>query len=182
LPGEVRVKIDLTKIEDEPVEFAEELILDPESLDETRVAGPMVVRLEGTVRSMADHFLLNGRGTAEGKLGCVRCLEPVSWRVSSTYAVEIALAESAPLEEELALDEGDLDVHFLEEPVLDLEHLAIEQIVLELPMRVLCNDDCAGLCPQCGENRNVEGACRCEPEPDPRWAALADLAGRTPGN
>jgi uncharacterized protein len=100
--------------------------------------------------------------------------------MESAFDVEVALAETAPLEPELALDEADLDIVFLEEPVLDLEKLAVEQVVLEMPMRVLCSEKCAGLCPRCGANRNVEGACRCEAETDPRWAALGDLAGENP--
>ena len=100
--------------------------------------------------------------------------------MDSAFSIEIALADAAPLDPELALEEADLDVVFLETPNLDLEKLALEQLVLELPMRVLCSDECAGLCPQCGANRNVEGACRCEPEADPRWAALKDLAGQDP--
>ena len=178
--GEVCVKVDLSKIEHEPLSFAEDLVLGRDQLDATRVAGPVKVRLEGTVRPAAGRFLVDGHGTAAGKVNCARCLKPVAWRMNSAFTLELALVETAPLESDLALDEGDLDVVFIEEPVLDLEELAVEQVMLELPMRVLCNDDCAGLCPRCGEDRNVEGACRCEPEPDPRWSALGDLVGGNP--
>ncbi len=174
------MKIDLSKIEGEPEAFAETMGFDGEQLDPTRVVGPMKVRLEGKVRPVGEHYLVDGRALAGGKLSCCRCLEPVDWQLESPFDVEVGLAESAPLDPELALEEADLDVMFLEEPLLDLEQLAIEQVVLELPMRVLCDEECAGLCPRCGVNRNVEGACQCEPEADPRWAALKDLAGETP--
>lgn len=173
------MKIDLSKIEDEPKTFAETITLAEERLDPNLVTGPMTVRLEGTVRPAGDHYLANGRTEAHGQLICGRCLEPVDWQMESTFDIEIAFAHAAPLDSEIALDEADLDVVYLEEAQLDLEKLAMEQIELELPMRIVCSEECAGLCPSCGANRNLEGACRCEPEADPRWSALKDLAGET---
>ncbi len=55
---------------------------------------------------------------------------------------------------------------------IDLRTLAVEQIQLELPLKPVCRQDCQGLCPQCGGNRN-QVSCDCNPAPvDPRWAAL----------
>jgi uncharacterized protein len=173
------VKIDLSKIEDEPKAFAETITLAEDRLDPNLVAGPMTVRLEGTVRPAGDHYLVTGRADAEGLLSCGRCLEPVDWRMESAFDIEIALAQAAPLDPEIALEEDDLDVVYLEKSELDLEKLAMEQIELELPMRVVCSEDCAGLCPSCGANRNSGETCRCEPDADPRWEALKELSGET---
>jgi len=173
------VKIDLSKIGDEPENFAETLTLSDDALDPNLVAGPIKARLEGTVRPAGDHYLVIGRVGAEGRLSCGRCLEPVDWQMESAFDIEVAMAQTAPLDPEIALDAADLDVVFLEEALLDMERLAVEQIELELPIRILCSEECAGLCPSCGANRNSEGACRCEPETDPRWAALKDLAGES---
>ena len=53
-----------------------------------------------------------------------------------------------------------------------------EQILLAVPLRVLCIEECKGLCPHCGKNLN-EGQCSCaEPLEDPRWAALKDIRKR----
>lgn len=57
---------------------------------------------------------------------------------------------------------------------LDLEQLTWEDILLFLPSKLLCRDDCKGICPQCGKNLN-EGTCECKKEIDPRFAALLDL-------
>jgi len=54
---------------------------------------------------------------------------------------------------------------------IDLGPLVRDAIVLELPMAPLCREDCAGLCPQCGADRN-EGECGCVAPADPRWANL----------
>jgi len=171
------VKIDLSKIEGESKTFAETFVLDEEKLDPDRVTGGMEIHLEGSVRPVGDHFLIDGRLTAVGRVNCGRCLEPVDWRADSGFNIEVALAETAPLDPEIALDEADLDIVFLDTSLLELEDLAVEQVELELPIRVLCSEECAGLCPRCGANRNVEDACQCEPEVDPRWAALKDLVG-----
>ena len=178
--GEVCVKIDLSKIEGEPKTFAETFELGEDRLDPDRIAGRMKIHLEGNVRPIGDHFYVDGRLTAAGKVSCGRCLEPVDWQTESDFNLEVALAKTVPLDPEIALEEADLDLMYLQEPILELEELAIEQVELELPIRVLCSEECAGLCPRCGANRNVEGACRCEPETDPRWAALKDLAGQDP--
>jgi uncharacterized protein len=57
---------------------------------------------------------------------------------------------------------------------IDLEPLARETVVLELPQAPLCREDCLGLCPHCGVDRN-EGTCSCEPPRDPRWSVLDEL-------
>jgi len=180
--GEVCVKIDLSKIEGEPIRFNETTGFDADRFDPTRVIGPMKVRLEGSVRSAGDNYFVDGHTHADGRLICSRCLEPVEWQMESSFDLEVALFEAAPRDPDFVLDAADLDVVYLEEPLLDLDELAIEQVELEMPIRVLCSEECAGLCPRCGSNRNLEGACRCEPEVDPRWAALGELAGRTPND
>ncbi len=172
------MKIDLTQIETEPLTFAEEVQLAPVDLDEDQVGGVMVARLAGTVRRVGDEFWVDGTVAASGPLVCSRCLEPVPWQTTERYSVGLRATTAAPSEEDVALDEGDLDVIFVDEPALDLARLAAEQILLALPMRILCSDACRGLCPTCRANRNQPNACRCEPEGDPRWAALRDLGPR----
>jgi uncharacterized protein len=172
------VKIDLSKIEREPLSFVEDLHLDSQRFDADRVSEAMAVRLEGEIRSVGERFAVSGEARAHGRISCGRCLKPVAWDSTSSFSMEVAMVEAAPLDAEVALDDGDLDVVFLEEPCLDLEELAVEQIMLELPIRVLCTEDCAGLCPSCGADLNEGGACGCEPDTDPRWEALAGVEGR----
>ncbi len=84
-------------------------------------------------------------------------------------------AESTTVDEdELGLDPGALDVFPYDGEVVDLEPLIREHFVLAVPYAPLCKDDCKGLCPQCGIDRNAE-TCVCEPLPDPRFAALKGL-------
>jgi len=76
-----------------------------------------------------------------------------------------------------ATDE-DEDAYPLSGDELDLEPLARDAVLLELPLAPLCAPDCRGLCPQCGTNWNV-ASCDCQPAGDPRWSALDAL--RDPG-
>jgi uncharacterized protein len=172
----VRVQIDLSRVEGEPLRFAEELTLDPEDVDPDRVVGPVEVRLEGLVVRSASGSSASGRCDARTQLACTRCLEPVEWATSDRFEVELRPSEDAPADEDVALDETELDVIFLDDEVLDTHHLAAEQVLLALPMRIVCREQCAGLCPRCGADLN-QAACTCEPEVDPRWQALEGLSG-----
>jgi len=93
--------------------------------------------------------------------------QPLSSRLSDLYLYP---PENAP---EGALTIGD-DVH------LDLSPVVREDMLVSLPIRVLCRPDCKGLCSQCGKNWN-EGPCDCQDEVlDPRLAGLADLLTKQP--
>jgi uncharacterized protein len=176
------VKVDLSSIDKEPISFEERLTLRPDRLDQDQVAGDVEVRLAGSARSVAGGYLLEGSIEAAGPLTCARCLEPVPWQLEDRFSVEYRTAEHDPGEGEFPVDEDELDVAFLTGNEIELDDLAAEQVILALPMRIVCDEACAGLCPRCGANRNRPGACRCEPEPDPRWQTLRDLAGKSSAN
>ena len=70
------------------------------------------------------------------------------------------------------------DYVIVEDGFLDVDEQLLEMLTLEFPAKILCRDDCAGLCPQCGKNKN-EGPCSCnDKETDPRLAPLAALLER----
>ena len=171
------MKIDISSLEQEPLFFDERLSVESERLDTEGVTAPVAVHLEGEVRPDGDAVTAFGRFRAEGELACSRCLEKALWKVDEPFSVDYRRPSTAPLDDEIGLDEDDLDVSFLEGEELDLLELAAEQVLLTLPMRILCNENCAGLCPTCGANRNRDSACECPPEVDPRWKALEGLAG-----
>jgi uncharacterized protein len=83
-------------------------------------------------------------------------------------------AEADDADDGVELAEDDLDVFPYEGDVVDLEPLIREQFILAVPFAPLCKDDCKGLCPMCGIDRNVE-TCRCEKPVDPRFAGLEAL-------
>lgn len=122
-------------------------------------------------------------GTFKGHLtvACGRCVGPVKLVLDETLRVTFmppsempAEDEDAPSEEGPEVSEGDLDVFPFDGEKIDLEPLLREQFVLAIPYAPLCKEDCKGLCPQCGIDRNT-GTCGCEKPIDPRLAALKGL-------
>jgi len=71
-------------------------------------------------------------------------------------------------------DEENDEILLLTDGAFDLDELAREAFILNMDTKMLCREDCKGLCPGCGANLNFE-ACRCKKEIDPRWAALQKL-------
>lgn len=174
------MKVHLSPVENEPRVISEELEVPVQRLDPEVVAEAVKVRLDLVIRSHQDTFNVAGEMALSGSLLCCRCLEPVPWQARESFQLTVAgerPGESDENEEEVELAEEDLEVMYLAGDELDLEQLAAEQTLLALPMRVVCRDNCAGICPTCGGNRNIEGACHCEPQRDPRWEALRDLRG-----
>jgi uncharacterized protein len=80
-----------------------------------------------------------------------------------------------PEQEEMAVAASESEVGFYEGDGLDLADVLREEILLLLPMHRVCREDCKGICPVCGQNRN-QVDCHCHQElADDRWAALRKL-------
>ena len=74
-----------------------------------------------------------------------------------------------------SVTDAEAEIGYYEGEGLLLEHTLREQVLLALPLRSICRDDCKGLCPQCGKNLN-EVQCDCVDEvEDPRWSALKEI-------
>ena len=123
------------------------------------------VRVSGTVRNMADALLLEGTAETMLELACDRCLKP--------FSQALTLPVSTLLAEELEDEEND-EIVLLENGEADLDEIFTTALVLSMDVKHLCSEDCKGLCPTCGADLN-DGPCGCKPEPDPRFAALAQL-------
>jgi len=122
-------------------------------------------------------------GTFKGHLvvACSRCVGPVKLAIDEKLRVTFMPPADMPAEDdEPASEEGpevreeDLDVFPYDGEKIDLEPLFREQFVLAVPYAPLCAEDCKGLCPQCGIDRNTS-TCSCEKPIDPRLAALKGL-------
>lgn len=79
-----------------------------------------------------------------------------------------------PISERLSIGVGDDDVLVVSEDDVDVLPLVCEQLAVHVPLAVVCHDQCLGLCPQCGVDRNVVD-CACTPVGDVRWSALRGL-------
>jgi uncharacterized protein len=108
------------------------------------------------------------------ELYCARCLEPVMREVDRAFDLLFRPQGSDSGEDERGVREAEAEIGYYEGNGLLLEDVLREQVLLALPMRAICRDDCRGLCPQCGQNRNT-GGCACAPGPDARWEALSHI-------
>lgn len=97
---------------------------------------------------------------------CDRCAEDFERK----YSFDLSKIVVQRLENE---DDSD-DYIVVENNVLDLDDLVYQEIQLFLPQKLLCKEDCKGLCPKCGKNLN-SGDCDCKADVDPRMAALLEL-------
>ena len=172
------MRIDLAHLEDQTLELHETLVVPVSRLDPALVAGPIRVEVDLRVRARTPGFELDGKAGMAGDLVCARCLASVPWSAREPFHFHLIDAASAPRDEDVRLERDDLDVEFFAGDSIDLMEVVAEQVLLSLPMRVLCSEDCAGVCPTCGANRNQAGACNCVPQTDPRWQALADFEPR----
>lgn len=123
-------------------------------------------------RAQSDLFF-DGSVRGRARATCARCLESFSLAIAKDFA--FVLAPEKPLIGEIELGTADLMQSFYAGSEVDLTPLIYEQVLLTLPTRPLCAEECRGLCPQCGANRN-SGDCSCSAEAgDPRLAVLRNL-------
>ena len=81
------------------------------------------------------------------------------------------------MNEEVAIDAGEAEIGFYEGDGIELNDVLREYVLLTLPMQRVCRQDCKGICPACGQNRNLKD-CACQAVPlDDRWAALERITG-----
>jgi uncharacterized protein len=138
-------------------------VLDDLAVSGSRVPEGAPVRLDLELQAVNDGIVVVGDVRADWEGECRRCLQPAGGEVVA-HVQEIY--ERDPVEGE---------TRRLGDGIVDLTELARDAVLLELPLAPLCTDDCAGICPSCGIDRN-QGDCDCQAEEtDPRWAALSDL-------
>jgi uncharacterized protein len=141
--------------------------------DSYRIVAPVDLAFE--IHKDKDKFRLVGTVTTELELACSRCLEPFRLPVAAPFDLRYLPASEASTEADREVDDEDLETSYYENDAIDLNGLLREQFYLALPMKPLCQDDCRGLCPQCGTNLNT-GSCSCAPVwEDPRLAPLKNL-------
>ena len=141
-----------------------QLSLHPE--DNFRLTEP--VRVTGQMVNIGGSLELEAEGRANLCLTCDRCAEP--------FEAEIPFRIQERFKKEDNTDEeGNPDITILEGTTIDLAELAYDALVLSIPTKVLCKEDCKGICPACGQNLN-QGTCGCDDRPtDPRFDVLDQL-------
>jgi uncharacterized protein len=125
------------------------------------IVSPIVV--DGMITNTGGQLIIKGTIKAKLLLKCSRCLEKFEYNLVTSF------------EEELSNEENEEDVIFVEGDILDMTDIVVNNILLSLPMKFVCSENCKGLCPKCGRNINIH-ECSCVDENlDPRLAVLKDL-------
>ncbi|MBZ4420049.1 DUF177 domain-containing protein [Myxococcus sp. RHSTA-1-4] len=150
--------------------------------------------LKASLRKVSGGVLLEGQFTAHLASECKRCLGNVELNLPVSFTLNLVPESLAKGEDFQDDDEGsmekkervqgesggsfsmeDADEEVFDGKTIDLDPIVREQLLLALPMSAVCREDCQGLCPQCGINRN-EAKCNCELKPvDPRLAPLKNI-------
>ena len=127
------------------------------------------VELDLRLEAVMEGVLVTGTAQASLTGECVRCLEPIS------DEIEVRFQELFVYDDQNVDPDEELEVSTLQDDLVDLEPLLRDAVVLALPFQPLCQDDCPGLCAECGA-RLADDPDHSHGEPvDPRWAALATL-------
>ncbi|WP_067827146.1 YceD family protein [Nocardia inohanensis] len=134
------------------------------------------VELDLTLQSVSEGVLVTGTVTAPIAGECTRCLEPFTDEIELQLTELFAYPDSAT---EQTTEED--EIPRLIEDTVDLEPVIIDAVGMELPLQPLCEDDCEGLCPECGIRMAIAESGHTHEILDPRWAGLANFAVESPG-
>lgn len=135
--------------------------------------------------NLGDRLLVRAELQGEARLICGRCLGEYTEPLSVAFDEEFVEREPDGDEpEDEDNDESGRTVSFYSGDEVDVKDVARDHILLALPLKPLCSEDCKGLCPRCGKDLN-EGPCNCEggeESVDPRLAVLKDLLRKPDSN
>jgi uncharacterized protein len=169
------MRIELDKLEKHGGKFVHVYQVSELLLDDAAVRLVEPGEVSGRVRLDGKEVELRGKLRAKLEVVCGRCLTPVELPVSSEFNERFVRAVSWAAEEQHELLPEDLNIAVFDGAAIELDDLVREELLLAVPVNVLCGPDCKGLCPVCGVDRNVSG-CQCENrEHDSRWQKLKEL-------
>ena len=176
----------ISELEREPVEF--DLELKPGVVDFGEEAEQMgklatsgraeVIHEHRGPKEIVPDIRLRAKYQGKVEITCARCLDPVEHALKGDFDLIFRPLGVDQGASEHSITTDETEIGYYEKSGLALEDVLREQVLLSLPARTLCRQDCKGLCLRCGRNLNSE-ACTCDTAVvDPRWSALSDLGSR----
>ncbi len=175
--------ISIQELELRQVEFAERyrpqtIDLGPDLRQKTDLTtsgrAQLVEEHRGPKQTVKDIRLV-GEYATRVELSCARCLEPVVRDLAQSFDLLYRPLGVDAGPHERSVQEGDTEIGYYEGEGLRLQDVLREQVLLAVPLKAVCREECRGICPQCGRNLNQE-SCHCAATPpDPRWDALKEL-------
>jgi uncharacterized protein len=116
------------------------------------------------------------------EIACARCLEPVQQPIDTSFDLIFRPAQADSDSADHAISTSETEIGYYEGDGLLLEDVLREQILLALPAKILCGEDCKGLCPECGRNRNTDPCDCAATATDPRWSSLQAIRSQVKPN
>ena len=169
------MRIELANLDDGKGEFSAKYEADQLELEDERVRLSSPVTVEGRVKRRGAEVLVSGH--IEGKLaiGCDRCLKPLELPINNDFELEYVTDSDYETSHAAELNEEEMSLSVFDGVGIDVDEIVKEEVLLAIPTRLLCRDDCKGICSVCGVDRNITN-CNCETSDiDPRWDALKSL-------
>jgi len=173
-------------LEREPIQF--NLTFPPDSieygfdirqLDSLSVEGraDLIVEHRGPGELIDD---IRIRSTYNGRFEalCARCLDPVEHSLAGQFDLLFRPTGADGEASEHSITTSETEIGYYQKDGVLLEDVLREQVLLSLPAKTLCHEDCKGLCPHCGRHLNSETCACSETVTDPRWTALSSLRSR----
>ena len=167
--------VDLSQLEGSGNAFDFMIALDTLNLETDELRVKTDIEVSGEISKNAAKTDVSGNVAFAAEIDCTRCLTPIEKQIVFSFDVTFVPREALIVSEDKELGADDLDVDALNGDELDMKEIVREQILLTLPEKILCKEDCKGLCEKCGSDLNlIDCSCR-DDEIDPRWAALKNL-------
>jgi uncharacterized protein len=173
------MRILIKELEVGPLRLSGEVLPEALKLDPNEVILQQPVKVTVTAEKHPLGIRVQGSYSAVGHVFCARCLEPYQVEAGQDFDLFYQPhAAGRPITGEIELKEKDTEVSFFWGDGIEVGDILREQILLSLPMKPICREDCQGLCPHCGKNRNLE-TCDCESVLlDPRLEPLLKIKNR----
>jgi uncharacterized protein len=166
------MRIELENLEGGKGSFAHTYQPDELDLMDDRLRLEQPASVTGRIRTSGSEARVSGKIDARVEVGCDRCLKALEVPVSAKFALEYITGQEYESTHVAELSTEEMAVSVFDGETIDVDEIVREQILLAVPDRALCNDDCKGICSNCGTDLN-SGNCNCESsEIDPRWEAL----------
>ena len=136
---------------------------------------PSPLQVEVNLTKLEPDYYLRGSMRFTIEQNCARCAEGFVMPVNHTFHVAMAhLTHGKSRSPELMEESEELDINFFEGNEIDLSPVIEEQFFLSLPYQSVCQEDCKGICQQCGKNRNI-AKCTCVPKAASAFSVLQNL-------
>ncbi len=175
--------ISLDDLERKPIDFQENFA--PGKVDfgsEVKQVEPLQTNGRATLieehqgaKDVIQDIRVVGHMETRVEVACARCLDPVGRDIQRDFDLLYRPQGTDAGREEISVTQAEAEIGYYTGDGVLLEDILREQLLLDVPIKMVCRDDCKGLCPHCGQNRN-QGSCNCVAEQsDPRWDALRGL-------